>query len=85
MGNIIAIGQKQNTSIFRGTNGITSIWLTCDADDTEVLFRCSGKVAEGTYQVFEGITFNLQSQEQMENGNTYRVYGLNVPQFLEYY
>lgn len=84
MGNIIAIGQKENVSLFRGTNGITSIWLTCDTDDTEVLFRCSGKVTEGTYQVFEGITFNLQSQEQMENGNTYRVYGLNVPQFLEY-
>lgn len=84
MGNIIAIGQKQNTALFRGTNEVTSIWLTCDTDDTEVLFRCSGKVTEGTYQAFEGITFNLQSQEQMENGNTYRVYGLNIPQFLEY-
>lgn len=84
MGEIIAIDKKQNSALFRGTNEITSIWLTCTTDDTEVAFRCGGKIAEGVYEVINDITFTLQSQEQLENGNYYRVYGINVPQFLEY-
>lgn len=84
MGEIIAIGIKQNSQLLRGTNEISTIWLTCTTDDTEVAFRCSGKIAEGVYKIFEGITFTLQSQEQIENGNYYRVYGINVPQYLEY-
>ena len=80
MGQIIAIGKKQNTALFRGTNEITSIWVTCDAEDTEVLFN----VYNNKTPNIEDITFTLQSQEQLENGNYYRVYGINVPQYLDY-
>lgn len=81
---IISIGEKQNSALFKGTEEITLIWLTCTNDNDEVAFRTSGKVADGTYEVFEELTFVLQSQEQLDNGNTYRVYGINVPQYLDY-
>lgn len=81
---ILSIGGKQNTStLFLGTNEISTIWLTCTNNDEEVAFRTSGKVKNG-YVVFNTITFTLQSQEVLDNGNTYRVYGINVPQNLEY-